>query len=191
MAGDSSRFSRCGPIPEAGGQGLQDPGQLWKWAPDHARSSYRNVIQTAAQTLYGPTAGVINSWRLLQPRQNYRHHRQYVYAAQNGGASNWYNMAVIQALKTMQNNVRPDGSTYQRVEYNTDGSVYSQFTADGYSTDSTWSREDFTDSTWPTAIPRTPAFWSRLSSSPTNSSLTFLRTRHSLRMARRSKKPST
>ena len=40
----------------------------------------------------------------------------------------------------MQNNVRPDGSTYQGVEYNTDGTVYSKFTADGYSTDSTWSR---------------------------------------------------
>src|SRR5260370_12864216 len=40
----------------------------------------------------------------------------------------------------MKNNVRPAGSPYQGVKYNTDGTVYSNFTADGYSVDSTWSR---------------------------------------------------
>jgi hypothetical protein len=49
-------------------------------------------------------------------------------------------MAVSHALQTMNNNVRPDGSTYQGVEYNSDGTVYSKFTSDGYSANSTWSR---------------------------------------------------
>src|SRR5581483_4381382 len=36
--------------------------------------------------------------------------------------------------------VRADGSTYQGVQYQPDGSVYQRFTSDGYSVNSTWSR---------------------------------------------------
>src|SRR5260370_24540324 len=94
--------------------------------------SYMNVIQTAAQTLstlYQPRAGVINSWPYYSSTKttliidNMMNLELLFYAAQNGGNSNWYTMAVSHALKTMQNNVRPDGSTYQGVEYNTDGTV--------------------------------------------------------------------
>ena len=111
--------------------------------------SYMSVIQTAAQTmatLYQPGPGVINSWPYYSTTKttviidNMMTIELLFYAAQNGGNPNWYNMAVSHALKTMQNNVRADGSTFQGVEYNSDGSVYSKFTADGYSTNSTWSR---------------------------------------------------
>jgi unsaturated chondroitin disaccharide hydrolase len=110
--------------------------------------SYINVIQTAAQsmtTLYRPTAGVIESW------PNYDSHITVIidnmmnlellfFAAQNGGDPNWYNMAVSHALKTMQNHVRADGSTFHVVDYNPDGTVFSQFTAQGAGANTTWAR---------------------------------------------------
>ncbi len=111
--------------------------------------SYMSVIQTAAQTmatLYQPGAGVINSWPYYSSSKisviidNMASLELLFYAAKNGGNQAWYNMAVSHALQTMNNNVRSDGSTYQGVEYNSDGSVYTKFTADGYSTSSTWSR---------------------------------------------------
>jgi alpha-galactosidase len=111
--------------------------------------SYMQAIQTAAgtlATLYQPTAGVFNSWpyysasKITAIIDNMMNLELLFYAAQNGGDPNWKAMAISHALKTMQNNVRPDGSTYQGVAYNTDGSVYSKFTSDGFATESTWSR---------------------------------------------------
>ena len=111
--------------------------------------AYMTLIQTAAQTmstLYQPGAGVINSWPYYSGTKttviidDMMTLELLFYAAQNGGSSAWYNMAVSHALQTMTNNVRPDGSTYQGVEYNSDGTVYLKFTADGYSVNSTWSR---------------------------------------------------
>lgn len=110
--------------------------------------SYLSVIQTAAQamtTLYRPTAGVIESW------PNYDSHITVIidnmmnlellfFAAQNGGDPSWYNMAVSHAVKTMENHVRPDGSTFHVVDYNPDGTVFSKFTAQGAGTNTTWSR---------------------------------------------------
>jgi unsaturated chondroitin disaccharide hydrolase len=105
-------------------------------------------IQTAAQamtTLYRSGAGVIESW------PNYDSHITVIIdnmmniellflGAQNGGDPNWYNMAVSHALKTMQNHVRADGSTYHVVDYNPDGTVFSKFTAQGAGTETTWAR---------------------------------------------------
>ncbi len=110
--------------------------------------SYMSAIQTAASTLatlYQPGAGVINSWPYYSSNinviiDNMMNLELLFYAAQKGGNSAWYGMAVSHALQTMQNNVRPDSSTYQGVEYNTNGGVISKFTSDGYSTNSTWSR---------------------------------------------------
>jgi unsaturated chondroitin disaccharide hydrolase len=111
--------------------------------------SYMTAIQTAAQTtatLYQPGPGVINSWPYYSSTKtsviidNMATLELLFYAARNGGNSAWYNMAVSHALQTMKNNVRSDGSTYQGVEYNSDGTVYIHFTSDGYSTNSTWSR---------------------------------------------------
>uniref|UniRef100_A0A0W0F0L4 Cation efflux protein transmembrane domain-containing protein n=1 Tax=Moniliophthora roreri TaxID=221103 RepID=A0A0W0F0L4_MONRR len=42
---------------------------------------------------------------------------------------------------TIGNHIRPDGSTWHVVEYNTEtGNIVSKYTAQGYSSDSTWSR---------------------------------------------------
>lgn len=109
------------------------------------------VIQTAAQTLatlyvkFPDGTGTINSWPGYSRKinviiDNMMNLELLFYAAQNGGNPVWRDMAVKHALKTMQNLVRADGSTYQGAEYNSDGSVYRRFTADGYSVDSTWSR---------------------------------------------------
>lgn len=113
--------------------------------------AYMKVIQTAAQTLstlyvaFPDGGGTINSWPAYSSKvnviiDNMMNLELLFFAAQNGGNSAWYNMAVNHALKTMQNLVRPDGSTYQGVQYDPDGSVYQHFTSDGYSVNSTWSR---------------------------------------------------
>jgi len=49
-------------------------------------------------------------------------------------------MAISHAVKTMQDHVRPDGSTFHVVDYNTDGTVFSKFTAQGAGANTTWSR---------------------------------------------------
>ena len=117
--------------------------------------SYMSAVQTAAQTMstlyvsFTDGSGSFYSWPWYSA-----YHPSYsntiidnmmiielaFYAAKNGGNPAWYNMAVNHALKTMQNLVRSDGSTIQGVEYNSDGSVLTYFTNDGYSVDSTWSR---------------------------------------------------
>jgi len=114
--------------------------------------SYMSAIQTAAQTMstlyksFPDGSGTINSWPWYSSKytttiiDDMMTIELLFYAAQNGGNSAWYNMAVNHALKTMQNLVRSDGSTYQGVEYNSDGSVHNFFTYDGYSTNSTWAR---------------------------------------------------
>ncbi len=118
--------------------------------------SYMSVIQTAAQTLstlyvsFPDGTGTINSWPYWNRSKtnviidNMMNLELLFYAAQHGGNPAWRDMAVNHALKTMQNLVRDgsspqgDGSTYQGVEYNADGSVYTFFNSDGYSVNSTW-----------------------------------------------------
>lgn len=111
--------------------------------------AYLKVIQNAARTmstLYRSNAGVIESWPSYDRPDTsviidgMMTLELMFYAAQNGGSSTWYDMAVSHALQTMRNNVRPDGSTYQGIEYKPDGTVYRAFTGDGYSYKSTWSR---------------------------------------------------
>ena len=110
--------------------------------------SYLSVIQTAAKslsTLYRSGAGVIESWPNFDGKvtviiDNMMNLELLFFAAQSGGDPSWHNMAVSHALKTMQNHVRADGSTYQVVDYNTDGTVYRQFTVQGAGTETTWSR---------------------------------------------------
>jgi unsaturated chondroitin disaccharide hydrolase len=80
--------------------------------------------------------------------------------AQYSANHTWYNMAVSHALKTMENNVRPDGSTFQVVQYNSDGTVYDKLSTQGAGTDTTWSRGQawaIYGFTMTTAIPTTRA----------------------------------
>ena len=109
------------------------------------------TIQTAANAmatnLYRPTAGVFDSWPFFQNDahitviiDNMMNLELPFLAAQNGGNHAWYDMAVSHAVKTMENNVRPDGSTFQVVQYNSDGTVYDKLTTQGAGTNTTWAR---------------------------------------------------
>jgi hypothetical protein len=121
-------------------------GNAYRIARDPADMA---VIQTAANAmatnLWRPGAGVIESWPNYDSHitviiDNMMNLELLLFAAQNGGNSAWRDMAISHASKTMQNHVRADGSTYHVVDYNTDGTVFSKFTVQGFSTESTWSR---------------------------------------------------
>ena len=107
------------------------------------------VIQTAANAmatnLWRSGAGVIESWPNYDSHitviiDNMMNLELLLFAAGNGGNPAWRDMAISHAVKTMQNHVRADGSTFHVVDYNTDGTVFSKFTVQGASTNSTWSR---------------------------------------------------
>src|SRR5712675_204906 len=107
------------------------------------------VIQTAANAmatnLWRSGAGVIESWPNYDSHitviiDNMMNLELLLFAAQNGGDPVWRTMAISHAIKTMQNHIRPDGSTFHVVDYNTDGTVFSKFTAQGAGANTTWSR---------------------------------------------------
>jgi len=103
--------------------------------------AYMSVIQTAAQTLatlYRPVPGVIESWpyyhnddRTTVIVDNMMNLELLFFAARNGGDPNWYNMAVSHAINTRRDHVRPDGGTYQGVDYRSNGTVQAKFTEEG------------------------------------------------------------
>jgi hypothetical protein len=107
------------------------------------------VIQTAANAmatnLWRSGAGVIESWPNYDSHitvivDNMMNLELLLFAAQNRGNPAWRDMAISHAVKTMQNHVRADGSTYHVVDYNTDGTVFSKFTVQGAGNETTWSR---------------------------------------------------
>lgn len=159
---DSSLLSRAqaqtasmqGEVTDASGHdvGMRIPPSYGNGYEITRDPSYMGAIQTAAQTMstlyvsFPDGTGTFNSWPYYSSTytttiiDNMVTIELLFYAARNGGSPAWYNIAVNHALKTMQNQVRSDGSTYQGVEYNSDGTVHNYFSADGYSTNSTWSR---------------------------------------------------
>ncbi|MEO7909866.1 MAG: carboxypeptidase regulatory-like domain-containing protein, partial [Roseiflexaceae bacterium] len=111
--------------------------------------SYRQVVLTAASSLskrYNPVVGCIKSWDggatdFKVIIDNMMNLELLFWAAKHGGDPAWYNMAVSHALKTREQHVRSDGSTYHVVNYDPNsGTVQSKETAQGYSAASTWSR---------------------------------------------------
>jgi unsaturated chondroitin disaccharide hydrolase len=111
----------------------------------------QQTIVTAANAmatqLYRSGAGVFDSWPFFQSDQhitviidNMMNLELPFLAAQYSGNQTWYNMAISHALKTMENHVRPDGSTFQVVQYNSDGTVYDKLSTQGAGTNTTWSR---------------------------------------------------
>jgi unsaturated chondroitin disaccharide hydrolase len=109
---------------------------------------YRRILLRAAASLasrYDPQVGCIRSWNtatgfrvIIDSMMNLD---LLFWAAEHGGKRAWYRMAVSHALRTMENHVRPDGSTYQVVDYDPDtGLVLSRGTHAGYDSGSTWSR---------------------------------------------------
>ncbi len=112
-------------------------------------ASYKQVLLTTAASLasrYNATVGCIRSWNSTDPDfqviiDNMMNIEILFWGAKNGGQAAWNDMATSHALKTAQNHVRADGSTYHIVHYNsTTGAVVSQGTVQGYSDSSTWSR---------------------------------------------------
>jgi unsaturated chondroitin disaccharide hydrolase len=114
---------------------------------------YRQVVLTAAGSLatrYSDVVHAIRSWNNSSNEypydfqviiDNMMNLELLLWASKNGGDAAWYSEAVAHAVTTSANHVRPDGSTYQRVIFDsTDGHVRSHPTVQGYSDDSTWSR---------------------------------------------------
>jgi unsaturated chondroitin disaccharide hydrolase len=115
------------------------------------------VIQTAAKSmdtnLWRQVAGVIESWPNHDVKgdfytviiDNMMNLELLLLAAKNSSDPTWRTMAVSHAvshaLQTMKNHVRPDGSTFHVVGYDeTTGAVAAQYTWQGFSDSSTWSR---------------------------------------------------
>ena len=110
--------------------------------------SYRRTALTAAGSLatrYSPVVGATRSWN---SRRDFRvivdnmvNLELLLWAARNGGRPEWRDMALSHALRTRQDHVRADGSTYQIVNYDPEtGAVRSKATRQGLDRDSTWSR---------------------------------------------------
>lgn len=113
-------------------------------------SSYKEVILQAAQSLatrYNPIVGCIKSWDNPSRGQypviidNMMNLELLLWAAKNGGEPQWYDIAISHSLKTLENHVRADGSTYHVVDFDPlTGDIISKKTVQGYSDESTWSR---------------------------------------------------
>lgn len=114
------------------------------------RDGYREIILQAAQSLstrYNSTVGCIQSWNRHGSYNfpviidNMMNLEILFWAAKNGGKSEWYDMAVSHSLRTLEDHVREDGSTFQIVAYDTtSGEVIAKLSKQGHSYESTWAR---------------------------------------------------
>lgn len=111
--------------------------------------AYRQVALKAASSLatrYSSTVGCFKSWNGKATDfkviiDNMVNLELMFWAAKHGGQSAWHDMAVSHALKTSQEHVRSDGSTYHVINYNpSTGAVKTKGTHQGYSNSSTWAR---------------------------------------------------
>ncbi len=111
--------------------------------------AYKSVMLTAAQsfaTRYDTTVGCTRSWD-FGPWQypviidNMMNLELLFWGARNGGDRAWHRMARSHALRTLQEHVRVDGSTYHVVDYDpVTGGVLWKGTHQGYADGSTWAR---------------------------------------------------
>lgn len=108
---------------------------------------YKEVILEGARSMatrYNSTVGAIrarNDYNFPVIIDNMMTIELLFWASLEGGNPEWHNMAVNHALKTRENNVREDGSTFQLVDYNpTTADIISRETRQGYSDESTWAR---------------------------------------------------
>ncbi|WP_267968033.1 glycoside hydrolase family 88 protein [Myxococcus stipitatus] len=111
---------------------------------------YRGVLLTSAASLatrYNSRVGVIDccdwnsAWDVPIVTDTMMNLELLLWASQNGGRAEWRSMAINHALRTLQDAVRPDGSSFHYVDYNgTTGAIRSRGTFQGFSTNSTWAR---------------------------------------------------
>ncbi len=109
--------------------------------------SYPAVIRQGATSLasrFNPVVGCTRSWNnrnfpvIIDNMMNLE---ILFWGASHGGNPAWYDMAVSHALRTRQDHVRADGSTYHMVDYNpTTGAIIERGTVQGYSDESAWAR---------------------------------------------------
>jgi hypothetical protein len=110
----------------------------------------REILLQSALSLikrYNPIVGCIKSWdgRAEWPYpviiDNMMNLELLFWAASHGGGPVFSDIAVSHALKTMANHVRPDGSTYHVVDFDTlTGDVVRKQTSQGYADESVWAR---------------------------------------------------
>jgi unsaturated chondroitin disaccharide hydrolase len=115
-------------------------------------STARKYCVQAAATLatrYNATVGCIRSWgsisdttQFLVIIDNMMNLELLLWGSrQSGGNATWRTMAISHAMKTLENHVRSDGTTFHVVNYDQQtGAVISKYTAQGYSNSSTWTR---------------------------------------------------
>jgi len=111
--------------------------------------AYKQVLLTTAKSLstrYNPVVGTIKSWNggstdHIVIIDNMMNLELLFWPARNGGDPAFKDIAISHALKTSQNHVRADGSTYHVVNYDpATGAIKRRYTAQGYSDSSTWAR---------------------------------------------------
>ncbi|BGP07941.1 hypothetical protein JCM10049v2_003786 [Rhodotorula toruloides] len=108
----------------------------------------KNALLANAQYLasrYSSVVGCTKSWDRgegdFEIIDNMMNLQLLLTAADLSGNSTYRDMATSHANKTMQNHIRPDGSSYHVVNYDpTNGQVLWKGTSQGYSNESTWTR---------------------------------------------------
>jgi|GEM_PF-234564 len=110
----------------------------------------REILLRSARSLikrYNPIVGCIKSWdgRKEWPYpviiDNMMNLELLFWAAAHGGGPVFRDIAVSHPLKTMANHIRPDGSTYHVVDYDTlTGTVVRKQTHQGFADESVWAR---------------------------------------------------
>jgi predicted alpha-1,2-mannosidase len=115
--------------------------------------AYRTRILEGAEKLsrlYNPTVGTILSWPGMVQRMGWPHNtildnmmnlEILFFASKNGGKREWYDMAVSHARVTMENQFRPDGTSYHVAVYDTvTGKFIKGVTNQGYGDETFWAR---------------------------------------------------
>jgi len=110
--------------------------------------AYRDVALTAAGTVaghYNPSVGLIRArtvpYDFTVISDNIMNAELLFWGANNGGRREWRDMATRHALRTAEDFLRPDGSSYHYVAYSTvNGAVVAKGQAQGAFKESTWSR---------------------------------------------------
>jgi unsaturated chondroitin disaccharide hydrolase len=109
--------------------------------------AWPSVIRAGAQSLstrFNTVVGCTRSWNNRNFPviiDNLMNLEILFWSARNGGDPAWYDMAVSHALRTRQDHVRVNGSTYHLVDYHPGtGAILSRGTVQGYSDQSTWAR---------------------------------------------------
>jgi rhamnogalacturonyl hydrolase YesR len=114
-----------------------------------AKSEYRNILLTSAQTLskrFNKNVGCIMSWS-SKPGEfrviidNMMNLELLMWATKTTGDSSFAKIAITHANTTLKNHFRTDNSSYHLVNYNPEtGEINFKQTVQGYADESAWAR---------------------------------------------------